>query len=755
MLFTTGKGTKQMKLPFFHLIDSFTIESESITEPRKSGSKMPLKKKLNQINHIFGLKTSTKTGAHIQDMAMLYQNKDETQIGFCLLDSRWQINKEACNWCTHRKTCDTTEKTILKSIEFGIQTRDTTVEDTRRDGVVLKKWLQEKKNVIAKNGFVFSNKEDIFKPGFGNNNSRKMLLMPLAEITLDAWNKKNSWPHLFYSPFLARTLTLFEAMIIDYIPRNLDSPMVESKAIYFEEDIPIISGRVLRESLSKIGLTWPATKEECIDIIQNSALMDPINDLAHSMLTGADNEIFTHLLSKTSRYASSGLYGPEEVFEWNSRSEDFESDFKALIWEAWEAVNQDSNQERVDRDFIQERISAQIFLGEKMGELSVPKQHRILRISRVEGLIQNWILMDTETYQYPVKIQRREESKLPLEWLSNDTTAPTVLSNYLFEIQQSNQGRDGALHTELVHWTKPFGNQNGLNINYYSPIDLFAAYSMDNWRNQIRVSAQAPGSKKMFRNLEALLDTMFLRFRDWELEHDLHKKMSLLHREIRLPEHRRNHPNKMILTIAKDPAYHEFMRFSEDPDGTDLSRDISTEQIEFTTYQLDGEDSKISKNKIRIRSVSGGSEKKISSKPVWNVHTTPSSVYNNIRKGFTENRLIEIMNWQPDFKLRGSLKQRHLWISPLLLGFMKILTPATKDLAASIHDVIKHDGVHGVVLMALEKERHIIENIVGNIDCKVVNFDGQDGENNVIRWSPRQTISTTSPNFLNLGRQDD
>jgi hypothetical protein len=69
--------------------------------------------------------------------------------------------------------------------------------------------------------------------------------------------------------------------------------------------------------------------------------------------------------------------------------------------------------------------------------------------------------------------------------------------------------------------------------------------------------------------------------------------------------------------------------------------------------------------------------------------------------------------------------------------------------------VIKHDGVHGVVLMALEKERHIIENIVGNIDCKVVNFDGQDGENNVIRWSPRQTISTTSPNFLNLGRQDD
>ena len=203
------------------LVRRLSTESEDLKfEPRNEGTPFLIGKENSElISKMMGLSSNIEANT-IERFSQLANNLQELSDCYENPNSSFKINKKICRWCTNKIKCDSKELEYNnKHMLFDIQTtqhhKDS--KNISTDLVVIEKFLNQKEYVVQyhpQENLIFSSEIDLYKPGFGENSSRTINIIPFTYIQKNAASK-SQWSHLFYSKILERSLTVFEGMLIN------------------------------------------------------------------------------------------------------------------------------------------------------------------------------------------------------------------------------------------------------------------------------------------------------------------------------------------------------------------------------------------------------------------------------------------------------------------------------------------------------------------------------------------------------------
>ena len=265
-------------------------------------------------------------------------------------------------------------------------------------------------------------------------------------------------------------------------------------------------------------------------------------------------------------------------------------------------------------------------------------------------------------------------------------------------------------------------------------------------------------SKKYFSEIEHLFHQTFFIHIGKE-EDDFFQERNRILRDMRnamaLPEHRKLHPREVLLKMAKEPQYNEFINYTVDPDGTDLEKGNITEQIVLFPITIES-NSTIQANiclrnthiKHKSQSINrskSGTESK-ESEHHWEIHELNAS--SREQNAYESLKMRRILNWVPDFTYKGLLLQKSIWLSNRMLQLCENRNWRWK-IVRQIHSQFTKDGTEGVLHFATNKEVMEIEKIVGPIQKKDTKIKISNDES-VIFWTPTGPVEQTSTNFLQI-----
>ena len=118
------------------------------------------------------------------------------------------INEQICQWCSKNTVC-TFDSSKIESLQIDFHENITDF-----DYQILRTFF-EGKEFLTKSR-IFNHSIHPFKPLLGEL-TKPLMVTPLKFFNEHPQFSHSFWAHLFYSPPLGRTLTMFEAMILDII----------------------------------------------------------------------------------------------------------------------------------------------------------------------------------------------------------------------------------------------------------------------------------------------------------------------------------------------------------------------------------------------------------------------------------------------------------------------------------------------------------------------------------------------------------
>ena len=369
----------------FELLSQFEISRGKQFERRNEGEKTLLKGTKNELEFMLGLKSGRNSKIPFDSFAnKITQNQGEF-LTPCLLYDDFQIQKEVCNWCTHRRACDSTEQRSYTRLEYEFRTRNKDSEKVQNDSQIIEEWLNDERNLIRQKHMIFSDNEDPFLPSFGRQSDRKIIIIPNAEMPPSNVNNSSSWAHEFYSRVLGRTLTFFESLIIQNLPKKTD---FREGGAYIS--IEQVRGNFYSDGMKSEDLVMGEMKknESSPNPTKSPSLRMCFEEMMREgkLLPREKNTLFDLILTKSEEIAGSGIFGREEIFAGKPHSSQFDLDYMDFIWEVYSAVTQLDKEIDVNTQFVSPKEACILLHGPKCSKISLPLQYQIIRICEIDGL---------------------------------------------------------------------------------------------------------------------------------------------------------------------------------------------------------------------------------------------------------------------------------------------------------------------------------------------------------------------------------
>jgi hypothetical protein len=715
----------------YHSLEDFQLQTTIDRKKRPQGIKNKLRDNIRQMEYVFGLRSRI---TKLDDLKPLSNSQLRPNLTECLFfPYELQVSKEICLWCSKRNTCDIKEQNrFSRNLSIQIGSKYHTNKEYKKDSEVLKNWFEEKKYVAKSEieGMLFTNISDPFRPGYGLQEDRKLTIIPLTEVTSFQMKQGHNWSHMFFSEYMGRTLTVFEASVLNSLPN--DDKFKLNKKSSFQK----ING--LRNLFAKCEISGPISTEEFAKKIQNSTFFS--NSLSDSLST---EDVFFHgLLEKTEYLFNSGLYDSNvELFYNFDLSLTFNQHLTQYYYEVYNVL-QGIPSQYDEKYFIASREYAQICYSDKVESLKLPLHYQILRLNLIKNLSHSWIIIDSS--DYPLLNHHANKPTLPAEWLQKSTIVPSSLKIHL---------RNSVQGVRLQHWDSTVAEETnidfGRRVNYFSPSEIFTAHSMNLLLINYLSSTGDAKQLKMFEKLENIMQLIFFKYihgNEYDNKPLVHKFL----KEFMKPEYRKETPLQCLRTLGRDQDFQTFINYIEDPDGTDYETNKITWEIQFKSPKVSDS---IIEDQVGwyFRHVSLNNEfqdDEISeSGHIWKLyHETSSNI--TFQKQIL-NQLIDILNWSPEEVLQPLSSFGNLWISPGILDILNKEGIYANNLRELIRKKLNQEGTQGVLMVALEPELSIVEQFFGSAKTRLESISD---EIQVHTWLPETPVGPHSRNFLHIGK---
>lgn len=758
--FTLGNDQKSsegisQKEELFQLLGQFEISRGKQFERRNDGKKTLLKGTKKELEFMLGLKSGRNSKIPFGLFANKITQNQKELLTPCLLYEDFQIQKEVCNWCTHRRECDSTEQRSYTRLEYQFRTRNKDSEKVQNDRQTIEEWLNNERNLIRHKHMIFSDNEDPFLPSFGRQSDRKIMIIPNAEMPPSNVNNSSSWAHEFYSRVLGRTLTFFESIIIQNLPKRTD----------FKEGGAYISIEQVRENFYSDGIKTEDVvmeemkkRESCSDSPKSLSLRMCFEEMISEgkLLPREKNTLFDLILTKSEEIAGSGIFGREEIFAGKPHSSRFDLDFMDFIWEVYSKVTQLDNELDVNTQFVSPKEACILLHGPKCSKISLPMQYQIIRICEIDGLHAEWAMLDEEKFNPEgTSFDRR-----PLEIRNHFLAKEKTVSKWLVSALEAKGGVTKHIENSfnLVHWTaENIHAHNGTRVNFFPPGDIFSAYAMQRHLTRLRMSSVAPSNRRWFRKVDSIFTEIFFKHRHDVKDPKIEAAIKGLSNEIGKPEHRKLHPREMIINIAKNKKFRQLIHWHEDPDGTDTQNAVETQQI--TLYPGGKGNSGEKNNPIFLRRAIKKptygdygryrlAKFKTFTQPLWSTYHPPTTQESSDRHHAVSTQLREVLNWVPDTSQNEMISQRHVWFSTQIHALLDIDSIHRWKFIRAVQYLLKKDGVDGVLFFARQSEIAEIESILGRVFIKKVTISEDKEYQDIVFWKPEGPAGRNSLHFL-------
>jgi len=715
----------------YHSLKDFQLQTTLDRKKRPQGVKNKLRDNIRQMEYVFGLRSRI---TKLDDLKPLSKSQLRLNLTECLFfPYELDVSKEICLWCSKRNTCDIKEQNrFSRDLSIQIGSKYHTNKEYKKDSEVIINWFEEKKYVAKSEieGMLFTNISDPFRPGYGLQEDRKLTIIPLTEVSSFQMKQGHNWSHMFFSEYMGRTLTVFEASVLNSLP-NDDKFKLNKKSLFQK-----ISG--LKNLFAKCELSGPISTEGFAQKIQNSTFFS--NSLSDSLST---EDVFFHgLLKKTEYLFNSGLYDSNvELFYNFDPSLTFNQHLAQYYYEVYNVL-QGIPPQYDEKYFIASREYAQIFYSDKVESLKLPLHYQILRLNLIKNLSHSWMIIDSS--DYPLLNHHANKPTLPAEWLQKSTIVPSSLEIHL---RKSVQG------VRLQHWDSTVAEEInidfGRRVNYFSPSEIFTAHSMNLLLINYLSSTGDAKQLKMFEKLENLMQLIFFKYihgNEYDDKPLVHKFL----KEFMKPEYRKETPLQCLRALGRNKDFQTFIKYIENPDGTDDEKNKITWEIQFKSPKVSDS---IIEDQVEwyFRHVSLNNEFQDveirESGHIWELYHETSS--NLIFQKQILNQLIDILNWSPEEVLQPLSSFGNLWISPGILDILNIEGIYANNLRELIRKKLNQEGTQGVLMVALEPELSIVEQFFGSAKTRLESISN---EIQVHTWLPATPVGPHSRNFLHIGK---
>ena len=729
-----------------NLLSEIILSNTLERDLRTRGKKFPLAGKEQELERILGIRSRSSGHIDFQSFAMV----PNTELSSCLRDDDLRINLQICNWCTQRRICDNVESRALVTSNI-IEIRSK-LHQEHSDIETLENWFSSSKFVKSDSSeaMLFSNLSDPFKPGFGKMiNGRRLYLVPLDEIAKVFVDKGHNWSHLFYSPFLRKTLTVFEALFLNTLAKF---HLTFSESI----DIEYPTLNELEECFKHLlGSGWAkASKINLLNALNQKLFSDESilkgNELLKNLLENSNNSFTSNLLDNKLEMFTNERTTFTQI-ELDSNKSAISPQLTEFLYEVIQRVKL-NHVEKPNEQFFQQRTQCQIFTPEKVHNLELPIQHQILRIQSIEGLVDSWCLIDAA-------ITLSEENmapfhNIPEHWFEKFEIPDTVKERICSESLSS---------LKVVNWNDFNKSNNGSAIIMFEPSHIFTANSMNMLLNKYTNSSGDIHSVKNLESLESIMRLVFFSLIDKidtsiSTMKALEEKLRNLKREFSLPTYRRLKPIDCLGELSKD--FKDFIRYESDPDKNDVVHKKDTEEIRLFTpvYTEKKNERKIEHKALEwafryvvTKSVDdmGHSQHIVEDWHIYyDYHERGRKVVLNDKN---ISRLSELLRWKKPVGTNQIYNSKFLWISPNVHALLKGKKTGA-ILAEFIRNRLNQEGVYSTLMMATDSEHEydLIERLTGVHNTRIIEniVDSQ----NIVVWTPSATVSDLSPNFLHVGR---
>lgn len=720
------------------VIQRLSTESEDLKfEPRNEGTPFLIGKENSElISKMMGLSSNIEANT-IQRFSQLANNLQELSDCYENPNSSFKINKKICRWCTNKINCDSKEMEYNnKHMLFDIQTtqhhKDS--KNISTDLVVIEKFLNQKEYVVQyhpQKKLIFSSEIDLYKPGFGENSSRTINIIPFNYIQKNAASK-SQWSHLFYSKILERSLTVFEGMLINSMnPVNLGEEGTES--------FPKIS-QVKRFYSESLGVeiknkSKSSFFEKISRIIQNGSMKN-MNE--HSRL------FWNKIIENTRKFINTGMYNiTVEVLYHYDEKESFYFNLTTFLWEIFEKLG--GNHLEEGDLFLNRRIDVILFTNDKKVLDLIPLEpYRIIRVINNPSLLYTWAIIDGEITKFYSKDLVQTKISEPKNGALRHRSLVQMLNENIIH------GKDFGFQM----WDRGDRVNNSLCfVSVFDHTDLFEAYTMHEYLINLKFYQGDDRFFDMRRSLYTFIERMFFFKVDGikifrpEEEHFIKK----LRKSLNNAFSKHYNPYRKLVNLAQE--FPDNISFTMDPDKTDRNEEKQTFEFKFTS-RYDTDNQRGMETVITIRKSYTKEGKKISD---WHLYSQIG------RELFGQNKILRqlysCLEYSPENSsaVKDSDSQIYISQSPdlglyisrnvenLLHVFAKEKPP---HVFPKLGQLFNSYSSQGVLCLALAEEFEGIINRFGESEHTKHLIDG----NVLIAWNPQLPARTTSQNVLFTGR---
>jgi len=264
------------------------LKDYSIIRNRPKGRQRFLSSHVEELSIILGVSPSLNQIDAFEQFAEKSSQATDKRIP-CLLQDDFNpimIDDNICQWCSKNTAC-TFNNTKIDSLQITMHPK---ISDSDKE--ILRTFF-EKKEFTKNKSRIFNHNIHPFKPLFGDL-TKSLMLTPLGLFNKHPKFSHSFWAHLFYSPPLGRTLTMFEAMILDTISeqtqefkldRNKRFPTCGELSKWFEDEgrtdlQSSIIGELIERTKSLIYGGFDIPVELGFELTRESDLVD----FSHSLI---------------------------------------------------------------------------------------------------------------------------------------------------------------------------------------------------------------------------------------------------------------------------------------------------------------------------------------------------------------------------------------------------------------------------------------------------------------------------------------
>lgn len=727
-----------------HIFSVTPIEESFFSRPE--GDNLTLAGSEQLLSQVLGINPRVNDSIEsLTELSLASRNLNfkTNQVG-CYYNDGLKIDKKICQWCTRNIDCTSHENNSrLRSLNFEILSKS---KCNNNDAKILQDYFSNKK-FSRTDGIIFTDEIDPFKPGLTIEGNRTLSIIKLDDINYSKSQTRNSWSHVFFSRCLGRSVTVFEAIILNSsigILKGEFGNLYETNSSTV--NLPKISDiKSLFYKLSgnqELNMTKIQLKSS---LKQHKLIGDEINSL------GSDFTLLKNLYNNTKKYVEHNFFDINQEILFNYNLEiDFEENVVNFFHEVQFGLHlKISNTISLENRFFDVRRKAYLISNQQNSSKSLPDSLQFVRHVIIDKLENAYVLVDGIDSQLSFN-GKKSGLHIPSNWLDVSYEPSEYFIQRVAKGQRSQEVRlwNGISRVRV----------KGKNILYlFSPADIFSALAVNLYSKSKNYSISDPNDATTRDDFFKLLYDIFFDKIEYNSSNTRYNfksssrgKLETFREIYTQPILRRFMPYELLYSLIKYKVVTEnFVKIFTEYDPRDDR--LSTENIVFTSpgFQFQG----VSHDEMvllfqREHKTFYFDEVIRTESSQWKLcHASGWRFDINHEKRI--NKIVDLLNYDYNSSAKSSFAKNQFFLPSI-----KVFDALNDDVEIAYSmwtyfmERLNQEGTRGLIVLVFSDEYEFYEDIIGGSYKTKTGIFHKGAE--LYLLEPKENLSNGSPNFLPL-----